>query len=697
MEQKWTIKDRLLHGGDYNPDQWLNRPDILKADIELMKKARISVVSLGIFAWSALEPAEGEFQFDWMDGVIANLHKAGISVFLATPSGARPVWMAAKYPEVLRVNSSGHRNLFGTRHNHCFSSPVYREKVRIINTALAKRYKDHPAVILWHISNEYSGDCHCDLCQANFRSWLKNRYGTIANLNNAWWNSFWSHTICDWSEIHSPVPHGEISVHGLNIDWKRFTTDMTVDFMNHEVKALRDAGSDLPVTTNMMMTLEDAKHDPGLDYWKFRDSQTYASWDSYPAWHMPGHKVFIPGEVPDAPADDYRRASEVSFQHDIYRNLQNKPFLLMESTPSRVNWQSISKNKKEGMNTLASLQAVAHGANSVQYFQWRQGRGSFEKFHGAVVDQSGRDDTAVFRRVSELGEILVKLKDTAAADYKARVALIFSWENRWAFDDSMGPINSSRKAYIETLRKHYYCLWHSGIPVDVISGEGELKGYDLVIAPMLYSFPHSLGEKLRKYVHGGGALLTTYYTGYADESDLCFDGGSPGPLKDVLGIRIEDIDVLHKYEKIHIRMEDDYPVQDYFEIIHPETAQILARFKGGDADGLPGITVNNFGKGMAYHLGGRLDTESLLAFYQTLLSDRDIRGNSELVSEKSEAVNIQIRTGEMAQYIFVMNFCGKEGFFRAAAELEDCLSETGESGREWILPPYGVRVLKRSL
>jgi len=694
MKQKWTITDRLLHGCDYNPDQWLHRPDILKADIELMKKAHITVVSLGIFAWSTLEPSEGEFCFEWMDSVIENLHRANISVFLATPSGARPSWMAAKYPEVLRVNNRGSRNLFGTRHNHCYSSPIYREKVRIINTKLAQRYSDHPAVILWHISNEYSGDCHCELCQENFRSWLKDRYTTLENLNSSWWNSFWSHTIFDWNEIHSPVPHGEMSVHGLNIDWKRFTTHMTVDFMSHEVKALRNAGSDLPVTTNMMMTIENEEYDPGLDSWKFRDVQNYASWDSYPAWHLPGHKVFIEGEVPNEPVDDYRRASEVSFQHDIYRNLHKKPFLLMESTPSRVNWQGISKNKKEGMNTLASLQAVAHGANSVQYFQWRQGRGSFEKFHGAVIDQSGREDTAVFRRVSALGKTLKKLESLASTTYKARVALVFSWENRWAFDDSMGPLNNSRKAYIETLRKHYYCLWHSGMPVDVISGEEDLSAYDLVVAPMLYSINQAQSGNFISYVRKGGTLLTTYNTGYVNDSDLCFEGGSPGPLKELLGIDIEDIDVLHKYERIHIRMENDYPVQDYYEVIHPGSAQVLARYKGEGVEDLPAITENNYGKGLAYHIGGRMDTESLLAFYQTVLSDRRMTGNYAFVNERSESINIQIRTGESEEYFFVMNFCNKEGFIRTNKEMKDILSDSEIKGTEWTLPPYGTKILK---
>lgn len=695
MNTEWNINQSLLYGGDYNPDQWLNRPDILEADLKLMKEAGITVVSLGIFAWSTLEPEEGVFCFEWLDKIIDDLHQAGVSVFLATPSGARPAWMAAAYPEVLRVSPGGQRNLFGERHNHCFSSPVYREKTRIINTLLAKRYSDHPAVILWHISNEYSGECHCELCQENFRVWLKKRYGSLESLNQAWWNSFWSHSITDWSQLHSPQIHGETSVHGLNLDWKRFTTFMTIDFMNNEVDAVRSAGSKLPVTTNMMLTREDEDDDPGLDYWKFKGVQDIASWDSYPAWHLPGYKVSVPDSIPDIPADDYRRASEVAFQHDLYRNLSDGPFLLMESTPSKVNWQKISKNKRPGMNILSSLHAVAHGSNSVQYFQWRQGRGSFEKFHGAVVDQGGSSDTAVFREASELGSMLSRLKAVASTGYNARVALIYNWESRWAFDDSKGPLNNSRKAYVETVRKHYFCLWDSGIQIDVISGDEPFTAYDIVVATMLYMVSAVCSENLKEFVSRGGCLFTTYYSAYVDETDLCFEGGTPGPLKEILGFSVEDIDCLHEHEKSYLSMSEDYPVQDYYEIIRPDSAQVLAEIKDPFRSDLPGFLMNKYGKGRAYHLAGRLDSDCLYEIYQLILSDCKVSGNAGLFLSKTENINIQIRENNENKFLFVMNFSEAEGkvFFKTG--YYDVL-DSSNSGQEWVLPPYGIRILSVS-
>ena len=691
---KWSVEENILYGGDYNPEQWLNRPDILRDDIKLMKKAHISVVSLGIFAWSILEPKEGVFNFAWMDKIIKDLHDADIKIFLATPSGARPGWLAQKYPEVLRVNEHGQRNLFGGRHNHCFSSPVYRKKVSVINTKLSERYADHPSVILWHISNEYSQGCHCDYCQENFRDWLKKRYGTLDGLNKAWWNVFWSHTISDWSHIHSPVPHGETKVHGLNIDWLRFVTDMTVDFLKHEIQSVRAVREDIPVTTNMMWSHDNPEKEPRLDYWKFKDELDIYSWDSYPAWHLPGFEI-LPDEFIDEPVDDFRRASEVSFQHDLFRSLGDKPFLLMESTPSAVNWRSISKAKKQGMNILSGIQAIAHGSNSVQYFQWRKSRGSFEKFHGAVVDHSGSSETRVFKEAAELGRILKKIQPLASAEYPAETAIIFNWESRWAFDESKGPINNSQKKNLATIKKHYYSLWNESIPMDIISGESDMTKYRMVIAPMLYMTKDNVIENLKGYVQSGGILVSTYQTCYVNESDLCFEDGILGPLKDVQGIRVEEIDTLHQFESIGLVGDENTVITDYYEHIHLESATELARFNGGIAHDKPAITKNNYGLGKAYHLAGRMDIESLSLFYKRLIEENNLLSNKRYLKSSKGKINIQKRSTAENDFLFIMNFDDKEATVETSSNYFNTIDDSPAKS-QWHLPPYGMLILQKN-
>ena len=465
----------FMHGADYNPDQWLHAPEVLQEDIRLMKLSHSNVMAVGIFAWSALEPEEGVFTFEWLDKVLDDFAANGLYAWLATPSGARPAWMSAKYPEVLRVGANRQRNLHGARHNHCYTSPVYREKVAILNAKLAERYAFHPAVVGWHISNEYGGECHCGYCQDAFRAWLKRKYGTLEVLNYAWWNAFWSHTITDWSQIESPAPHGETAVHGLNLDWRRFVTDQTIDFYRHEVAPLKAANPALPATTNMMDLFD------GLDYWKFADVVDVVSWDAYPTWH-------------DADSES-KVASWFAFNHDLFRSLKGKPFMLMESTPSLTNWQPVSKLKRPGMHKLSSMQAVAHGSDSVQYFQWRKSRGSSEKFHGAVVDHVGHEHTRVFRDVTEVGETLGKLSgDVLGAGVDANVAIVFDWDNRWAVRDAQGPRNMGVH-YEQTVVQHYRAFWELGISVDIVSRHADVSKYKLVVAPMMYMLDEASGRK----------------------------------------------------------------------------------------------------------------------------------------------------------------------------------------------------------
>ena len=648
---KKVIKDypHLLHGGDYNPEQWLDCPQVLEEDIRLMKEAHVNCVSLGIFSWAKLEPVEGEYHIGWLRKIIDRLYENGIYTILATPSGAMPQWLAQHYDEARQVGPDGVRNLPGRRHNFCPTSPLIRRKVKKIDRELSRRLGNHPGVILWHISNEYGGsrlggECHCELCQEAFREWLQKKYKTLDNLNHAWWTTFWSHTYTSWDQIHSPVPHGEIGIHGLNLDWKRFVSGQMQDFCMAEIRAVRKY-SDKPVTINMMEFFRP------LNYYKFAKQLDIISWDSYPQWHRE--------------PDDRETAMRAAACHTLMRSLKKAPFLLMESTPSIVNWKDVNTQKRPGMHELSSLQAVACGSNSVQYFQWRKSRGGEEKFHGAVVDHRNGSNTRVFREVAALGERLERISDAVYPTCnRARAAILFDWENWWAVEDIQGPRKDM--AYLETVLSHFRPFWELGIEVDFINEEDSMEGYALVAAPLAYLYQEGYAERVKKYVEEGGCYLATYFSGVVDENDLCIL--ERHPLEEMLGIRTEEMDAVvpeslpntlsfaGKSWKAGQLREVSHVVEDA-----ENPVEVLSAYEQDYYQGFPALTRKKYGKGSALYLACEAEEGFLKVLYEKLAEEYGIRG--EFTGRLPKGVVVSRRDGDQPVW-FLQNFN------RAAVQVE---------------------------
>jgi beta-galactosidase len=631
----------LLHGGDYNPEQWLDRPDILQEDIRLMKLAKVNVVTLGVFSWSSLEPSEGIYTFDWLDNIMNSLYENGIYTILSTPSGGKPPWMIKKYPDIMRTGKNRIRNLYGDRENHCNSNSIFSKKVRDIDSKLAERYANHPGLIMWHISNEMYGQCHCDNCQKEFRRWLKEKYKSIDNLNKQYWSSFWSHKYSNWEEIESTAPHGEMSVHALELDYQRFYSDLSIDFLKAEIDVVKSFNTNIPVTTNMFHL------NCGINLHKLKDILDVISWDSYPRWHQGKDKT-----------TEWSSAVQAAFQFDFCRSLKNKPFMLMESTPSTANHWEVCKVKRPGMHMLSAVQALACGSDTVQYFQWRKSRGSYEKFHGAVVSHNGSEDTRVFHDVQAVGELLNESSELKNTNTESEVAIIFDWDSRIALLEQKS-LKNKKKDFDGIILEHYEALIKQYVSVDIISQQCDFSKYKLIVAPVLYMFKEKTAERLRDFVAKGGTVVMTYYSGIVNENDLVFLVYPPEGLQDVFGIKSEEVDSLCDDEHNEVLWNGKrYRAIDYCDLIKVDQGRVMAEYSTDFYKGMPALTENIYGKGNAYYIAFRSEGEFLHDFYKGLMES--LKLTEALNIDFCSDVMICARESMDKKYLFIMNFSTQE-------------------------------------
>lgn len=667
--------NEFLHGGDYNPEQWWDEPDVINQDFALFKQAKINTVTVGIFSWAKLEPEEGNYDFSWLDSIFDRVEEMNGHVVLATPSGARPAWLAQKYPEVLRTDNLGNKRGFGGRHNHCLTSPIYREKVREINTKLAEHFGQRKSLVLWHISNEYSGECYCELCKNAFREWLKNKYGNLDNLNHAWWNTFWSHTYNDWSQVNPPSPLSEMGNKGMNLDWKRFITDQTISFIDNETAPLKKITPNIPVTTNMMAGNPLMDPFAGFDYQKVAKHLDFISWDSYPAW---GNDNQTTAEL----------GRNVGLIHDFFRSLKHQNFLVMENTPSRVNWHSVDRAKRPGMHELASLQDVARGSQGVLYFQLRASQGSSEMFHGAVIEHRHPEQTRAFKDVTKVGKDLEKIRPIVDTNYlKAKVAIVFSCDSYWALQDAESY--SKDKKIWQTMQKHYRYFYDHDIPVDFVSVEDDFSNYDLLIDPMHFLMSKAYLKKLASYVKNGGRVVGTYISGVVDENDLAYMNEWPKELQDIYGVEPLETDVLYPGQSNTLNFDGhEYKAHDYCETLINCRGKVLAKYASDFYQDTPAVVEHEYGAGKGYYLACRTDYDFLEKFYEKITANLIPEFP---VKKFSSNISIQVRENKDQKYYFVQNFSDKSEQIKVDGELEDLLEKKIDRG-EVVLNPFGSKI-----
>jgi beta-galactosidase len=600
----------IPYGGDYNPEQW--GEEVWDADHRAFDIAHVNLLTVGVFTWALTQPEEGRYDFSTLERILDRAHREGRRVCLATGTAAVPPWMAHQYPEVCRTDFEGRRHTYGARHNACASSPAYRRMSADVAGRIAERFGDHPAVVAWHINNEYGGLCYCDLCADEFRLWLRERYGTIERLNDAWNTTFWSHVFSDWKQIMPPNMLSEhwrgpdhTAFQGITLDYHRFNTDNILRSYREEKAAIR-AHSDLPATTNMMAIY---RH---LDYHRWAPHLDFASWDNYPTDGSP--------------------VSRMALSHALMRGLKDgQPFWLMEQTPTMTATRDYNPVRRPGVMRLWSWQAIAHGADSVLFFQMRHSKGASEKYHGAVLNHAGRTDTRSFREVAALGAELERVGDRLQnARTPARVALLFDWDSWWALEISDGYSRALR--YEQQMVSYHEALWQAGAVVDVVGVTADLTDYDVIVAPFLHMLKGDIAARLDAVAQRGGSVVTTVMSGRVDEDDNAFLMDVPGPLGEIMGVRVDETDSLPPAEtnvvvlslpgEAELRSE----ARHVFDLVTPQGAEPVGFYASDFYTGTPAVTRLRRRRGSAWYVGAVLDQKGVDWVIRHALAEQDLLG-----------------------------------------------------------------------
>lgn len=669
--------DHFLFGGDWNPEQWPE--DTWEHDLDMLEDAHINEVTINVFSWALLQLAEDRYDFSMLDKIVALLVKHDFNIVMATGTAALSGWMVRLHPETIRTEQNGTRHVFGGRHNFCPTSPYFRKVSRALAAHVAERYAGTPGLVTWHVCNEYGGGgglCYCEQCAESFRAWLKDKYGTVEKLNQAWCANFWSHTIIDWADVVPPVSYGDgISdakcvVSGLQMDYRRFQNQAQLACYTNERDAIRAYDAATPITTNLMGTFKD------LDYFEWAKEMDVVSWDNYPGMDTP--------------------PSFTAMCHDLMRGIGgNKPFMLMEQTPNQQNWFPFCKVKRPGEVRKLSWQAVAHGADTVQFFQMKQSIGGCERFHGAVIAHDGTEQSRVFKETAALGGELDRIgKRIMGSQIRAKVAIMFDWQSYWSLEGCVGP--TAGFSYPNEVHRFYRAFWRRNVPVDIIESTtplDKLKQYDLVVAPALITVLPGVAETLESYVSEGGSFITGYMAGIHDEHDLVVPGGYPGKLRDLMGVWVEEIDALAPDETIEVHGDAvDAKGEIVASIIHREGARRLATYGGGEfCAGHSALTVNTYGKGKAYFVGTPLDETGMGAFMAPIIKELGLKP-----LDIPEDVSLSVRYGDDGvRYAFLIN--------NSESDKRLCLDELN-GGVELLtghvvdgpveLKPYGVNVIE---
>ncbi|WP_206492803.1 beta-galactosidase [Rhodococcus sp. KRD162] len=625
----------ISFGGDYNPEQWSE--DVWHRDVELMHEAGVDFVTVGVFSWARLQPTATTWDFEWLDRVMDLMHQGEIRVDLATATASPPPWLATAYPQMRPVDERGYRYAIGSRQTWSPSSSVYREHSLTLVEKMAHRYGGHPALAMWHVSNELG--CHNALCYSEdsaraFRKWLSTKYIDLEALNTAWGTDFWSQRYSDWAEIVPPSVSTTFGNPTHQLDWRRFCSDALLEQYRAEKAVLNSITPAIPVTTNFMVGMGQGPALAGnMDYASWAPEQDIVSTDHY----------LVGPETGDAAAHH-----KLSFSADLTRGVAGRrPWLLMEHSTSAVNWQHINRAKVPGEMMRNSLAHMARGADGIAYFQFRASKAGAEKFHSALVPHAG-EDSARWREVVELGAALRRMAPVAGSTVDARVAVLFDWASQWACEQEGHP--SMVMQPMEIARRAHRGFTSAGVTCDVVPSSTDLDGYDAIVVPALYLCSDETATRIADAAEAGAQVLVTAFSGIADEDDHVRLGGYPGAFREMLGVRVEEFFPLADGESLTL---DDETLGEIWSeyLTASEDVDVLARHTQGHLRGVPALTTRPVGSGAAWYVATVPDAAGWDGLADKLCAAAGIDSRRDLGSD----VEIVRRSAGDKSWLFVLN------------------------------------------
>ena len=663
MDKKYPFISaaKLRIGSAYYPEQW---PEAnWTEDIRLMKVAGFNTVRLGDFAWSALEPKEGEYNFLWLERAITAMTEAGIDTVLCTPTAGPPAWLVSQYPEMLPIDELGRRIQFGNRYHYCVNSAVFHSAVQNIVEAMAARFGLNPHVIGWQIDNEFNRYCYCIRCQKLFQEYLAKRYQSIEKLNQHWSTAYWSQTYDDWEQIPLPIgPHNP----GLMLEFKHFITHSYKRFQKLQVEVIRPhLPNGVWITHNFMDW-----HD-GYDHYEMNEDLDIASWDWYVG--MGNH--------------DYRSSGAA---HDLVRGYKRQNFWLIETQPGNVNWKPINNSLNKGEARSMAWHAVGHGADAVLYWQWRAPLNGQEQYHGTLVDTSGIPRLFYTEAQQIAKDFSFTTNLVAGSKVEAEVAFLLCYDSRWSIQ--WQPHHKDFE-YVQHFLNYYRPVTSQNIPIDIISADEPLDRYKLVIAPALLIINEKRVEHLKAFVEGGGQLILTLRSGMKDEYNALLPSRQPGALSAITGVEVEEYYALLKPVPVHSANWDGTASiwAERLVVKDKDKTRVLATYgvSNGWLDGQPAITSHPYGEGMVIFIGAYLDEESQRSFMQQILQETGIKP----VLGTPDGVEACKRVSAEGIEIFILiNHNHTEQIIHLPWAAQEYLSDQ-KVINELSLEPYGIAVL----